>query len=195
MLTFKEIELEIHKRRVLQGKIYDENLKIYDEDRKILEIIDCLEYNRAIIIENAIIQDICNILNGYRGKKIGPKTQEKIINEVNNLPFIKNNDLRVYLSDYIIVTYIEDPLYYFLCKKNLLRDIFSDLQYNNKIFSINDFRINNYIDDIEDYIKQINLAKENIYSKFNELKKIVNDYNLLRKYGIHKYIDLSMIEG
>ena len=192
MLKFKEIEYVIKKQRSIQDYYND-----YDERQKIQIRINCLVHNRTIIIENAIIQDICNILNGYSGKKIGPKTQEKIINEVNNLPFIKDNNLRVYLDDSIMICYTTgvNSMYSNVYMKALTKNIFLDLKYN-KIYNIEDLEINDrfkYIDDIEDYIKQINLAKENVYNKFNELQKIVNDYNILNNNQyVSKYIELSI---
>ena len=192
MLKFKEIEYVIKKQRSIQDYYND-----YDERQKIQIRINCLVHNRTIIIENAIIQDICNILNGYSGKKIGPKTKEKIINEVNNLPFIKDNNLRVYLDDSIMICYTTgvNSMYSNVYMKALTKNIFLDLKYN-KIYNIEDLEINDrfkYIDDIEDYIKQINLAKENVYNKFNELQKIVNDYNILNNNQyVSKYIELSI---
>ena len=191
MLTFKEIEQEIQKQKALS---LQDNYYGYDENQKIQVIIRCLEYNRAIIIENAIIQDICNILNDYSGKKIRPKTIEKINNELNELEFIKDNNLiiRIYTDNNLRIT---NNLNNFTIYETTLRKNINDLKYNIN-FAINDLKINStfkYIENIEQYATECIAKRNKIYNKYDDLIKLVREYNR-NNQQILEYIDLNIKE-
>lgn len=154
---------------------------------------DFLTSNYRAAVYNEIMPDIINVLNKYTGKKIGPKTREKINNELceisehriyiyNQSEYTSDHKIVIYLNREINISYPcnEIEIYFKFDDENKKRYDFIDengkaIKFTGEIF-LAPYK-NKYYDDIKkavnDYYKYLN----DINKMQNELDALKSEYN------------------
>lgn len=176
------------KKRHEKMKTVENELMILEEKKKDLQItIKILNSNAKIALYNETIPIVLEVLAKYKNKSYGPKTEQKIkdeIKEKTNCGFyisVRYSSQEYHIfplefisNDYNIVCgtkYIDGK------QKNLLEDN------KIKVPELNDLTIyyssKDYIDNIPKRIKELKKLYKKAYEKQQELEKICSEYNSL----------------
>lgn len=176
------------KKRHEKMKTVENELMILEEKKKDLQItIKILNSNAKIALYNETIPIVLEVLAKYKNKSYGPKTEQKIkdeIKEKTNCGFyisVRYSSQEYHIfplefisNDYNIVCgtkYIDGK------QKNLLEDN------KLKVPELNDLTIyyssKDYIDNIPKRIKELKKLYKKAYEKQQELEKICSEYNSL----------------
>lgn len=176
------------KKRHEKMKTVENELMILEEKKKDLQItIKILNSNAKIALYNETIPIVLEVLAKYKNKSYGPKTEQKIkdeIKEKTNCGFyisVRYSSQEYHIfplefisNDYNIVCgtkYIDGK------QKNLLEDN------KIKVPELNDLTIyyssKEYIDNIPKRIKYLKRLYKKAYEKQQELEKICSEYNSL----------------
>lgn len=184
--TYKNI-MDIKKRHE-KIKTVENELMTLEEKKIDLQItIKILNSNAKIALYNEVMPKVLDVLAKYKNKPYGPKTEQKIkdeIKEKTNCGFYissrySSQEYHIFPLEFISNDYnIECGTKYIDGKqKKLLED--------NKIqvLEFNDLTIyyssKEYIDDIPQRIKQLKKLYKKAYEKQQELSAICSEYNSL----------------
>ena len=148
-----------------------------------------LQNNAKIALFNEVFPTVLEILGKYENKALGPKTEQKIRDEIkertNCFMSINQGIWIVYLSKEGYGTKYE-----FTCNTKLVDGNRKQILINNKIQKLDfaDFELwyinKNYVEDIPAVIGEIKRLKADAKAKQDELRKICDEYNKLVVDGI-----------
>ena len=184
--TYKNI-MDLKERHEKMKTVENELLRLEEKKKDLQITIKILNSNAKIALFNETLPTVLDVLAKYKGKSYGPKTEQKIkdeIKEKTNCGFYIST--RYSSQEYHIIPLEFSHNYYNIeCgtkyidgkKKNLLED--------NKIQvpGLNDLTIyyssKEYIENIPKRIKDLKKLYKKAYEKQKELEKICSEYNSL----------------
>lgn len=182
-LTIMNIKERHEKRKTVESE-----LLILEEKKKDLKItIKILNSNAKIALYNETIPVVLEVLAKYKGKPYGPKTEQKIKNEIKE---------KTKCGFYISVRYSSQEYHVFplefngntydiVCGTKYIEGKQKNLLDDNKIQvpELNDLTLyytsKEYIDNIPKRIKDLKRIYKKAYEKQQELEKICSEYNSL----------------
>lgn len=179
--------MDIKKRHEKMKTVENELLRLEEKKKDLQITIKILNSNAKIALYNETLPTVLQVLAKYKGKSYGPKTEQKIkdeIKEKTNCGFYiserySSQEYHIFPLEFISNDYnIECGTKYENGKqKNLLDD--------NKIQvpELNDLTIyyssKEYINNIPKRIKDLKRLYKKAYEKQQELEKICSEYNSL----------------
>lgn len=184
--TYKNI-MDI-KERHEKMKTVENELLILEEKKKDLQItIKILNSNAKIALFNEVIPQVLEVLAKYKNKSYGPKTEQKIRDEIKekiNCSFYISS--RYSSQEYhIIPLEFSNNDYNIECGTKYIDGKQKKLLEDNKIQlpGLNDLTLyyssKEYIDNIPKRIKDLKRLYKKAYEKQKELEKICGEYNSL----------------
>ena len=176
------------KERYEKMKTVENELLRLEEKKKDLQItIKILNSNAKIALFNEVIPQVLEVLAKYKNKPYGPKTEQKIKDEIK-----EKTKCGFYISKrYSSQEYHVFPLefngstYDIECGTKFIEGKQKNLLDDNKIQvpELNDLTIyyssKEYIDNIPKRIKELKKLYKKAYEKQKELEKICSEYNSL----------------
>ena len=169
-------------------KNVENELMILEEKKKDLQItIKILNSNAKIALFNEVMPQVLEVLEKYKGKPYGPKTEQKIKDEIKEKTgcgfYISS---RYYLQEYHIISLeFSNNDYNVECGTKCENGKYKKLLDDNKIQvpELNDLTIyyssKDYIDNIPKRIKELKKLYKKAYEKQQELSAICSKYNNL----------------
>lgn len=184
--TYKKI-MDI-KERYEKMKTVENDIVRLEEKKEDLQItIKILNSNAKIALYNETMPTVLEVLAKYKGKPYGPKTEQKIKDEIKE----KTNCGFYIISRYSSQQYHIFPLefisndYNIVCGTKYIDGKQKKLLEDNKIQvpELDDLTIyfssKDYIDNIQKRIKDLKRLYKKAYEKQQELEKICSEYNNL----------------
>lgn len=181
--SIKDIEEKVKQRKAVENEM----CKLNEQIKDLTISIKILNSNAKIALFNEVMPQVLEILAKYKNKPYGPRTEEKIkdeIKEKTNCGFYisvrySSQEYHVFPLEFSCNTYniVCGTKYIDGKQKNLLDD--------NKIQvpELNDLTIyyssKEYIDNIPKRIKELKRLYKKAYEKQQELEKICIEYNSL----------------
>lgn len=173
------------KERYEKMKTVENDIVKLEEKKKDLQItIKILNSNAKIALYNETLPTVLQVLEKYKGKSYGPKTEQKIkdeIKEKTNCSFYISNR---YLQEYhIIPLEFSSNIYNIECGPKCIDGKKKKLLDDNKIQvpELNDLTIyyssKEYIENISKRIKDLKRLYKKAYEKQQELDAICSEYN------------------
>lgn len=175
------------KERHEKRKNVENDIIRLEEKKKDLQItIEILKSNAKVALFNEVIPQVLEVLAKYNNKPYGPKTEQKIKDEIK-----ENTGCGFYISDRYTQEYHIIPLefsnndYNIECGPKCIDGKQKKLLDDNKIqvLEFDDLTIyyssKEYIDDIPQRIKQLKKLYKKAYEKQKELAAICSEYNSL----------------
>lgn len=193
------------KKRHEKMKTVENDIAKLEEKKEDLQIaIKILNSNAKIALFNEVMPQVLEVLAKYKGKPLGPKTEEKIKNEIK-----EKTNCRFYISvRYSSQEYNIFPLdfngntYDIVCGAKFIDGKQKNLLDDNKIQvpELNDLTIyyssKEYIENIPKRIKELKRLHKKAYEKQQELDAICSEYNSLAVGNIkHIYSDKHIYEN
>lgn len=181
-LNIMDIKERHEKRKNVENKI------VRLEEKKIdLQItIKILNSNAKIALFNEVMPQVLEVLAKYKGKPLGPKTEQKIKDEIKEKTNCSFYISCRYTQEYHIIPLEFSHNYYNIeCGTKYIEGKKKKLLDDNKIQvpELNDLTIyyssKEYIDNIPQRIKQLKKLYKKAYEKQKELAAICSDYNNL----------------
>lgn len=182
-LTIMDLK-ERHEKR----KAVENDLVRLEEKKKDLQItVKILNSNAKIALYNKVMPEVLEVLAKYKNKSYGPKTEEKIKDEIKE----KTNCSFYINSRYGSQTYHIIPLefsgnaYNIECGPKYIDGKQKKLLEENKIqvLGFSDIELyytsKEYIENIPKRIKELKRLYKKAYEKQQELEKICSEYNNL----------------
>lgn len=179
--------MDLKERREKRKTVENELLRLEEKKKDLQITIKILNSNAKIALYNETLPTVLQVLAKYKGKSYGPKTEQKIKDEIKEKTkcgfYISerysSQEYHIFPLEFISNDYnIECGTKYIDGKqKNLLED--------NKIQvpELNDLTIyyssKEYIDNIPKRIKDLKRLYKKAYEKQQELEKICSEYNSL----------------
>lgn len=179
--------MDLKERREKRKTVENELLRLEEKKKDLQITIKILNSNAKIALYNETLPTVLQVLAKYKGKSYGPKTEQKIKDEIKgktNCGFYiserySSQEYHIFPLEFISNDYnIECGTKYIDGKqKNLLDD--------NKIQvpELKDLTIyyssKEYIDNIPKRIKDLKRLYKKAYEKQQELEKICSEYNNL----------------
>lgn len=176
------------KKRYEKMKTVENDIVKLEEKKKDLQItIKILNSNAKIALYNEALPVVLEVLAKYKNKSYGPKTEQKIKDEIK-----EKTDCSFYISDryssqeyHIIPLEFSHNYYNIECGTKYIDGKQKKLLDDNKIQvpELNDLTIyyasKEYIDNIPKRIKELKRLYKKAYEKQKELEKICSEYNSL----------------
>lgn len=176
------------KERHEKMKIVENELIRLEEKKKDLQItIKILNSNAKIALYNEVMPQVLKVLEKYKGKPLGQKTEQKIKDEIK-----EKTDCGFYISEryssqeyHIFPLEFSNNIYSIECGSKYIDGKQKKLLEDNKIQlpGLNDLTLyyssKEYIDNIPKRIKDLKRLYKKAYEKQNELEKICSEYNSL----------------
>ena len=176
------------KERHKKMKTVENELLRLEEKKKDLQItIKILNSNARIALFNEVMPQVLEVLEKYKNKPYGPKTEQKIKDEIKDKTgcgfYISS---RYYLQEYHIfpLEFISND-YNIECGPKCIDGKHKNLLDDNKIQvpELNDLTLyytsKEYIDNIPKRIKDLKRLYKKAYEKQRELDALCNEYNSL----------------
>lgn len=184
--TYKNI-MDIKKRHEKMKTVENDIVKLEEKKKDLQITIKILNSNAKIALYNEVMPQVLEVLEKYKNKPYGPKTEQKIkdeIKEKTNCSFFISE--RYSSQEYHIIPLEFSNNYYNIeCGTKYIDGKQKKLLVDNKIqvLEFNDLTIyyssKEYIDDIPQRIKQLKKLYKKAYEKQQELEKICSEYNSL----------------
>lgn len=176
------------KERYEKMKTVENDIVKLEEKKKDLQItIKILNSNAKIALYNEVMPQVLEVLAKYKNKPYGPKTEQKIrdeIKEKTNCSFFISQ--RYSSQEYHIIPLEFSHNYYNIeCGTKFIDGKQKNLLDDNKIQvpELNDLTIyyssKEYIDNIPKRIKDLKRLYKKAYEKQQELDKLCSEYNSL----------------
>lgn len=178
---------DIKKRHEKMKTVENEIIRLEEKKEDLQITIKILNSNAKIALYNETLPIILEVLAKYKNKSYGPKTEQKIKDEIK-----EKTNCGFYISErYSTQEYHIFPLefisnYYNIeCGAKYIDGKQKKLLQDNKIqvLELNDLTIyyssKEYIDDIPKRIKDLKRLYKKAYEKQQELEKICSEYNSL----------------
>ena len=153
--------------------------KIHDAETE----LKILKHNAEIAFIHEYLPPVLDILNQYKGKRIGEKTEEKIriiIKEKYNIgiSFNHSKNITLYAHNYYALNHTSIEI----CAKynNEIKDYYRNFNAENKLneLSVDMFHIkDNYIEDIETYIQDKKTKIKAINEAIAALRNSIDEYS------------------
>ena len=196
------------KERHEKMKTVENDIVKLEEKKKYLQItIKILNSNAKIALFNETIPVVLEVLEKYNNKPYGPKTEQKIRDEIK-----EKTNCSFYISDryssqeyHIIPLEFSNNDYNIECGTKYIEGKNKKLLDDNKIQvpELNDLTLyytsKEYIDNIPKRIKELKKLYKKAYEKQKELEKICSEYNNLavgnikniyKDKNIYPYMDI-----
>lgn len=183
--TYKNI-MDIKERNEKMKTVENELLRLEEKKKDLQITIKILNSNAKISLFNEVMPQVLEVLAKYKNKSYGPKTEQKIKDEIK-----EKTNCGFYISARYIQEYHIIPLefisndYNIECGTKYIDGKQKKLLDDNKIQvpELNDLTIyyssKEYIDNIPKRIKQLKKLYKKAYEKQQELDAICSDYNNL----------------
>ena len=176
------------KERHEKRKTVEDDLARLEEKKEDLQItIKILNSNAKIALYNETMPKVLEVLAKYKNKPYGPKTEQKIKDEIK-----EKTNCSFYISTryssqsyHIIPLEFSNNNYNIECGTKCIDGKQKKLLDDNKIqvLNFNDFTLyytsKEYIDNIPKRIKELKKLYKKAYEKQQELEKICSEYNNL----------------
>lgn len=190
------------KERHEKRKTVENDLVRLEEKKKDLQITcKILQSNAKVTLFNEVMPTALSVLTKYKNKPYGPKTEQKIRDEIKE----KTDCLFYISSSYDTQVYIIRPMgfsgntYEIECGSKCIDGIRKNLLEKNKIqvLALSDITIYytniEYIDDITKRIEELKRLYRNAYEKQQELDCICRQFNKLAVGSMkHLYSDMHL---
>lgn len=183
--TYKNI-MDIKKRHEKMKTVENELLGLEEKKEDLQITIKILNSNAKISLFNEVMPQVLDVLAKYKGKPLGPKTEQKIKDEIK-----EKTNCSFYISSRYTQEYHIIPLefnnndYNIECGQKYIDGRQKKLLDDNKIQvpELNDLTIyyssKEYIDNIPKRIKDLKRLYKKAYEKQQELAAICSEYNNL----------------
>lgn len=184
--TYKNI-MDIKERHEKMKTLENELIRLEEKKKDLQITIKILNSNAKIALFNEVLPVVLDVLAKYKGKPYGPKTEQKIKDEIK-----EKTNCGFYISErYSSQEYHIIPLefisndYNIECGPKCINGKQKKLLIDNKIQvpELNDLTIyyssKEYIDNIPKRIKDLKRLYKKAYEKQQELEKICSEYNNL----------------
>ena len=174
------------ERREKKKTVENDIVKLEEKNEDLQITIKILNSNAKIALFNEITPIVLEVLAKYKNKPYGPKTEQKIRDEIK-----EKTNCGFYISDSYIQEYYITPLefsnndYNIECGAKYIEGKKKKLLDDNKIQvpELNDLTLyyssEEYIDNIPKRIKELKKLYKKAYEKQQELEKICIEYNSL----------------
>ena len=179
--------MDIKKRREKMKTVENELLRLEEKKEDLQITIKILNSNAKIALYNEVMPQVLKVLEKYKNKPYGPKTEQKIKDEIK-----EKTKCGFYISvRYSLQEYHVFPLefhgntYDIECGTKFIDGKQKNLLEDNKIQvpELKDLTIyyssKEYIDNIPKRIKELKKLHKKAYEKQKELEKICSEYNSL----------------
>ncbi len=178
---------DIKKRHEKMKTVENDIVKLEEKKEDLQITIKILNSNAKIALFNDVLPVVLEVLAKYKNKPYGPKTEQKIKDEIKE----KTNCGFYISSRYSLQEYHIFPLefngntYDIECGTKYIEGKQKNLLDDNKIQvpELNDLTLfytsKEYIDNIPKRIKDLKKLYKKAYEKQQELEKICNEYNSL----------------
>lgn len=199
--------VNLKERREKMKTVENEIVKLEEKKEDLQITIKILNSNAKIALFNETIPVVLEVLAKYKGKPYGPKTEQKIrdeIKEKTNCSFFIS--VRYSSQEYHIIPLEFSHNYYNIeCGTKYIEGKNKKLLDDNKIQvpELNDLTLyytsKEYIDNIPKRIKELKKLYKKAYEKQHELEKICIEYNNLavgsikniyKDKNIYPYMDI-----
>lgn len=183
--TYSNI-MDFKEKITQKRKVKNEMCKLNEEIKDLTITIKILNSNAKIALFNEVMPQVLEVLAKYKNKPYGPKTEEKIKDEIK-----EKANCSFYISGRHIQEYHIIPLefsnndYNIECGPKYIEGKQKKLLEENKIqvLELNDLTIyyssKEYIDNIPKRIKELKRLYKKAYEKQQELAAICGEYNNL----------------
>ena len=190
--------IDLKERREKRKTVENDIAKLEEKKEDLQITIKILNSNAKIALFNEVMPQVLEVLAKYKGKPLGPKTEEKIKNEIK-----EKTKCGFYISTrYSSQEYHIFPLdfngntYDIVCGTKFIDGKQKKLLDDNKIQvpELNDLTLyytsKEYIENIPKRIKELKKLYKKAYEKQQELEKICSDYNSIAVGNVkHIYSD------
>lgn len=179
--------MDLKERREKRKTVENELLRLEEKKKDLQITIKILNSNAKIALYNETLPTVLQVLAKYKGKSYGPKTEQKIKDEIK-----EKTNCGFYISErYSSQEYNIFPLefngntYDIECGTKYIDGKQKKLLEDNKIQvpELKDLTIyyssKEYIDNIPKRIKELKKLYKKAYEKQQELEKICSEYNNL----------------
>lgn len=180
IMDFKE---KIAQKRAVENEM----IKLKEEIKDLTITIKILNSNAKIALFNEVMPQVLEVLKKYKNKPYGPKTEQKIIDEIK-----EKASCRFYISTryssqeyHIIPLEFSENTYNIECGSKCIDGKQKKLLDENKIQALefDDITLyytsKEYIDNIPKRIKELKRLYKKAYEKQQELTSICSEYNNL----------------
>lgn len=193
-------KLQDEERDEIRAKIREidainQKLDKYNADLDIK--VKVLKHNIMCALYEEVKQPLIDILNKYVNKQLGPKTYESIMNDFKNITGcgmrIKNSynytDIYIYLLNEDGCRSLEDYEISIYFKDN--NDCISIVNNNNRLQTIDintircNYNINEYIEDINTYVREYKKIYKKAYKAAQAYNDIIEQYQKFKLYGVN----------
>ena len=179
--------MDIKKRREKMKAVENGIAKLEEKKEDLQITIKILNSNAKVALFNEVMPQVLEVLAKYKGKPLGPKTEQKIKDEIKE---------KTKCGFYISVRYSSQEYHIFplefsgntydiVCGTKFIDGKRKELLDDNKIQvpELNDLTIyytsKEYIENIPKRIKELKRLHKKAYEKQQELEKICSEYNSL----------------
>lgn len=184
--TYSNI-MDFKEKITQKRKVENEMCKLNEEIKDLTITIKILNSNAKIALFNEVMPQVLEVLAKYKNKPYGPKTEEKIRDEIK-----EKINCSFYISDrynsqeyHIIPLEFSNNDYNIECGPKYIDGKQKKLLVDNKIqvLEFNDLTIyyssKEYIDNIPKRIKELKRLYKKAYEKQQELAALCSEYNNL----------------
>lgn len=179
--------MDIKKRHEKMKTVENDIVRLEEKKEDLQITIKILNSNAKIALYNETIPVVLEVLAKYKNKPYGPKTEQKIKDEIK-----EKTKCSFYISDrynsqeyHIIPLEYSGNTYNIVCGTKYIEGKQKKLLDDNKIQvpELNDLTLyyssKEYIDNIPKRIKELKKLYKKAYEKQQELEKICSEYNSL----------------
>lgn len=179
--------MDIKERHEKRKTVENELVRLEEKKKDIHIAIKILNSNAKIALFNEVMPQVLEVLAKYKNKPYGPKTEEKIKDEIK-----EKTNCSFYISDryssqeyHIISLECSGNTYNIECGAKYIDGKHKKLLDENKIKALEFSDITlyytskEYIDNIPKRIKDLKRLYKKAYEKQQELEKICSEYNSL----------------
>ena len=196
--------MDIKERREKMKAVENDLAKLEEKKEDLQITVKILNSNAKIALFNEVMPQVLDVLAKYKGKPLGPKTEEKIKNEIK-----EKTKCGFYISTrYSSQEYHIFPLefngntYDIVCGTKFIDGKQKKLLDDNKIQvpELKDLTLyytsKEYIENIPKRIKDLKRLYKKAYEKQQELEKLCSEYNSLAVGNIkHIYSEKHIYEN
>ena len=196
--------MDLKKRREKMKTVENDIAKLEEKKEDLQITIKLLNSNANIALFNEVMPQVLEVLAKYKGKPLGPKTEEKIKNEIKEKTKCGFYISKRYSSQeyHIFPLEFNGNTYDIVCGTKFINGKQKNLLEDNKIQvpELNDLTLfytsKEYIDNIPKRIKELKRLYKKAYEKQQELEKICSDYNSIAVGNIKQiYKDKNIYEN
>ena len=183
--TYKNI-MDIKKRHEKMKTVENDIVKLEEKKEDLQITIKILNSNAKIALYNETLPVVLEVLAKYKNKPYGPKTEQKIKDEIKDKTGCGFYISARYTQEYYIIPLeFSGNTYNIVCGPKCIDGKHKNLLDDNKIQvqELNDLTLyytsKEYIDNIPKRIKDLKRLYKKAYEKQKELEKICSEYNSL----------------